>query len=150
MIKELIYKFIYKPNSREIYWGKIIPSVVVVLGFSVVVHYTNIRVGNQEKERNTFKRYTIGTTITDHNNIKGGMVVDYEYFFARSKYKKYTSTNNWLFNKPITHGGRYYVQFAYINPDNSDMLFNCPVPDSITNSPDSGWEYMPGYEKERN
>lgn len=148
MIKEWVNKFIYKPNSNEIYWGKIIPSFAVIFGFSVVVHFTNIRVRNQKKERDAFKRYTIGTTITDHNNIKGGMVVDYEYFFDRSKYVKSISTSKWLIDRPNTHGARYYVRFAYTDPSNAEMLFNRPVPDSIINSPDSGWAYMLGYEKE--
>ena len=65
------------------------------------------------------------------------MVVDYDYFFARSK-----------LNKPKAHGGRYYVQIDSTDPSNVEIFFYRPVPDSIGDAPDSGSTYMPGYKKE--
>ena len=147
MLCKWVNAFVYKPNSRNIYWGKIIPSIVVIIGFIAFIFYNNHRLDKLEEERNKFSRYTGGTTFGEHNNIKGGMVVDYMFLFAGSKFTNTASTKNWLFNKPLTHGGRYYVHFAYNNPTNAELLFQYLVPDSIINIPDSGWTYMPGHEK---
>jgi hypothetical protein len=136
----------YKPNSQEIYWGKIIPSVIVVIGFFLIVIFNNKRLDKLKNERIQFARYAIGTTTGQHNNIKGNLVVDYYFMFLDKKITNSEGTGKWFFGKPNTHGGRYYVLFASNNPYNSEMLFENPVPDSFNNAPDSGWNYMPGYE----
>jgi hypothetical protein len=145
MVKKWIDKFIYKPGSTDIYWEKIISSIVVISGFVVFLVFNNKRLGRLKDERNRFRRYVIGVTTAEHNNIKGPMVVEYEYSFAGVHYSTATSTKDWLWNKPNTHGGRYYVELAYNNPTNAEISFEYPVPDSVTNGPDSGWVTMPGY-----
>ena len=100
MLKKWIYFFIYKPNSKDIYWEKIISTFVVLAAFFIVVKYNNKRLARLKKKRDDFARYTIGITTAEHNNIKGSMVVDYDYFFARSKLSANGSTMDWLFNKP--------------------------------------------------
>lgn len=139
--------FIYKPNTKEIYWGKIIPSIVVLLGFGIFIFLNNKRIDKLTDERNQSARYTIGITTAGHNNIKGSLVIDYRFHFLGSDYTNSNTTKSWLINKPITQGGRYYIQFAYNNPSNAEMLFQYPVPDSIVNAPDSGWTHLPGYER---
>ena len=147
MLKKWIARFFFKPNSREIYWGKVIPSFLVVAGFITVVYFNNTRLQRLRDERNRFKRYIVGVTTAEHNNIKGDLVVDYNYSFAGRQYSNLGSTKKWIWGKPNTHGGRYYVQLAYTNPSNAEIFFDYPVPDSIKNCPDSGWAYLPGYEK---
>ena len=148
ILKKWIYFFIYKPNSKNIYWEKIISSFVVLAAFFVFILYNNKRLARLQKERDDFGRFTIGVTTAEHNNVKGSMVVDYDYFFAQSKLSASGSTQHWLFNKPKTPGGRYYVQLDYTDPSNVEIFFDHPVPDSITDVPDSGWTYMPSYKKE--
>ena len=145
-MKKWIDLFIYKPNSKEIYWQKIYTIAGAIIILFMIVYYDNIRLANRKKERQDFTRYSIGITTAEHNNVKGSMVVDYDYFFAGSKYSN-SNTAHWLFGKPNTHGGRYYVVFASLKPTNVVILWQYPVPDSVNVAPDSGWEYMPGYEK---
>jgi hypothetical protein len=145
MFKKWLDGFIYKPDSKEIYWGKIIPSIVVLIGFAIWVRYVNTNVARRQKARDDFSRFTIGITTAQHNNVKGSMVVDFDYSFAGAKFSHSGSTQDWLFNKPNTHGGRYYVHFDYTDPSNVQILFDHPVPDSVEVVPDSGWVYMPGY-----
>jgi hypothetical protein len=141
--------FIYKSNSKDVYWGKIIPSMVVLFGFAIFIFFNNKRVDKLTDERNQFERYTIGITTAGHNNIKGSLVIDYRFRFLNSEYSNSNATKSWLIDKPIVQGGRYYVQFAYNNPTNAEILFKYPVPDSIINAPDRGWVYMPGYEDKK-
>jgi hypothetical protein len=144
-LRKWLYFFIYKSSSKDIYWEKIISSLVVLALFFIVVFYNNKRLARLKKKRDEFGRYTIGITKAEHNNVKGSMVVEYYYFFARLKLAGVTSTKNWLFDKPYTRGGRYYVQVDYTDPSNVEIFFDRPVPDSITEAPDNGWTYMPGY-----
>lgn len=143
-----MYFFIYKPNSKDIYWEKIISSAVILGAFIICVIYNNKRLAIRKKRRDDFARFTIGVTTAEHNNIKGSMVVDYDYGFAGSKFSADGSTQHWLFDKPKSPGGRYYVQMDYTDPSNVEIFFDHPVPDSVTQAPDSGWRYMPGYENE--
>jgi hypothetical protein len=149
MIKKWIDLLIYKPNTKEIYWNKIVTIVASITVFFVFVHFDNIRIAKLRKERESFRRYTIGVTTAEHNNVKGSMVVEYDYYFAGSKYSHSNTTKNWLFDKPNTHGGRYYVVFASNHPTNVVMLFKYPVPEYIGEAPDSGWVNMPGFENEK-
>ncbi len=145
MLKKWIDKFIYKPGTSDIYWEKIISSILVFSGFVFFAYFSHKRYNHLKGERAQFKKYVIGVTTAEHNNIKGPMVVDYKYFYAGIEYSTSTSTKDWIWNKPNSHGGRYYVELAYNNPANAEISFKYPVPDSVTNAPDSGWEYMPGY-----
>jgi hypothetical protein len=146
MIKKWINLFIYNPDTKKMHWENIIPPAGVLIALFSTIYFDNKRLDRLKRERENFRKYTIGFTTGEHNNVKGSMVVDYDYFFAGSKYSSSNTTQKWLIGKPNTHGGRYYVVFAYSNPTNVRILFNYPVPEKAPTVPDSGWEYMPGYE----
>jgi len=146
-IRKWINKAIYNPETKKMHWENIIPPAVVLIALFSTIYFDNIRLAKLKKEREDFTRYAIGITTAEHNNVKGSMVVDYDYFFAGSKYSSSNTTHYWFGpRKPNTHGGRYYVVFAYNNPTNVRILFDYPVPEKAPPVPDSGWEYMPGYE----
>ena len=143
MIKKWIYKFIYKPNSREIYWEKIISTFVVLAIFFVIVHFTNARLKREKDERDRFKRYVIGVITEEHKYANGNLEIDYSYSFAGDRYSNSRTIKRSLWDKSNTQGERYYVQIAYTNPSNAEIFFDHPVSDSVKNSPDSGWVNFP-------
>jgi len=145
MIKKWIDLLIYKPNTKEIYWNKIFTIVSVITIFFVIVYFNNIRLAERKKQRENFGRYTIGVT-TDTYHANGHLYINYEYYFLGIKYEESKSPQRRLISILNSHGGRYYVLLASNNPTNAVMLFEYPVPDSIGALPDSGWEYMPGYD----
>ena len=86
-------------------------------------------------------RYTIATTIrritTPRNNsqIQFSFLVNGKIFKGSGpdidKYKiKYPN-------------GRYYLKFPLKSPESNQVLWDRPVPDSVTKVPDEGWEVLP-------
>jgi hypothetical protein len=149
MIKDTLLRwwhfFIYKPDSKDLYWEKILSSCFVIVLFFALMFYGNNREKERAIERKTHSRFTIGVTTDYHNNIRSSYTdVDFRYYVGHQKYTGSGSVP-WLSNNVKKVKGRYYVQFASNNPINSKILFEYPVPDSILHSPDSGWTYMPGY-----
>ena len=138
------YFFLYKPDSKDIYWEKIISSTVVVIGFGIFVLFNNKRVDKLIIERNQYARFTIGFVLGTTITKSGHDIVDYKYKYEGILYKKDDSWIGSSFNLPNI-GSRYYVQYASNNPSNAEMLFQYPIPDSLQEVPDSGWVNMPGY-----
>lgn len=135
--------FIYRPGSKNIYWEKIISSSIVIIGFVIWIFLSQKSLGKLKEERNAFGRYTIGITTGSHKNIRGSRAIDYLF-----KVNGNEISDSYSWNWPaITKGGRYYIKFSSKDPSNSEILFDHPVPENIRNSPDSGWNYMPGYDK---
>lgn len=71
--------FIYKPGGKNIYWEKIISSVVVILGFIAWIFYNERKLEKLRIERETFGRYAIGITTGLHKNIRRSRSVDYMF-----------------------------------------------------------------------
>ena len=139
--------FIYKPDSKNIYWEKIISSIVVLVGLVVLVFISVKNTNELDNKRKIHGRYTIGITTDYANNIRSSYTNIYFNYSVKQSILKGCSDYPYDWHNDINkEGGRYYVQFASNNPSNSEMLFEYPVPDSIKFAPDSGWSYMPGYE----
>jgi hypothetical protein len=134
--------FIYKPDSKDIYWEKIISSLIVITGFFIWICFNQKDLKEFKEERDAFGRYTIGVTTGSHQNVRGSRVIDYIF-----KANGLEISDSYSWNWPVTaKGGRYYIKYSSKNPSNSEILFDHPMPADIISSPDSSWNYMPGYE----
>ncbi|MBS2099805.1 hypothetical protein [Carboxylicivirga linearis] len=83
-------------------------------------------------------RYTIGVT-TRFIWLKSGRKIEYSYNVKEQEYK-------WLgiYKEDIIYpNGRYIVKFSSESPENSKILFNYTVPDTIIEAPSFGWEEWP-------
>ena len=78
--KELGSCILIVTNKNYGNWQRIIAIPVVITIFFVFVHFNNIRLDKRKRERENFRRYTIGVTNAEHNNIKGSMVIDYDRY----------------------------------------------------------------------
>jgi hypothetical protein len=100
------------------------------------------------EERRLNERYTIGITIQQFKNFRSpNPNVKYRFNIGSKELKDFEEIPNYLHQKIITSGGRYYVQYSSKNPGNRKLMLGYPVPDSIKIAPAEGWDYMPGYEK---
>ncbi|HVY76242.1 MAG TPA: hypothetical protein VG890_15540 [Puia sp.] len=88
--------FIYKPGGKNIYWEKIISSVVIILGFIAWFFYNERKLEKLRIERETFGRYTIGITTGSHKNIRGSRSVDYMF-----KVNDVTVTDSYTWSQPV-------------------------------------------------
>ncbi|MCB0776330.1 MAG: hypothetical protein KDB99_08415 [Chitinophagaceae bacterium] len=141
-LKKILYKFLYKPGTKKIYWEKVISSSAVVVAFIVIVIVSQKNVNEKKAKLEKYSKYTIGITIRSYKNIKGGRHIKFEYEVNDEKFKNST-TWPWVNNTVITNGGRYIVQYDSTNPSNSKAFFNCPVPDYIDDAPANGWSKAP-------
>lgn len=88
-------------------------------------------------------RYTIGiTTGTTHGLKTVFPFVDFYYFV---KGKKYESTFDIDLEKYQlnTSGGRYIVRYSSKNAQSCELLYTCPIPDTIKVAPEEGWLSIP-------
>lgn len=89
------------------------------------------------------KKYTIGITNGKTQGLRNVFpFVNYYFYVNNIKYA--SSVNISLKENPINiNGGRYLVVYSVNNPQNSEFLFTCQIPDSIQESPLNGWEESP-------
>lgn len=120
--------------------------VVNIIAFviGIIIFFISKDSSNERKnERKQHVRYSIGiTTDVHHNPRSSSKIIDFQYSFKDTTYTSY-GTIGWLDNTVNTKGGKYYVEFSYINPKNCKMLFDRPVPMDIISSPDTGWVTIP-------
>ncbi|SRR6266496_3370647 len=142
ILKKWWWLFIYKPGTKKLYWEKIISSIAVLIAFGIWGYFNQTKVNQLRKQRNTYTKYTIGTTTGSYNNVKGHRYIHYRYFIHREKFSD-SGDWPWLDNSVTTRGGRYFVKLDSTNYSNVEILFRCPVPDYIHEAPDSGWNKLP-------
>lgn len=88
-------------------------------------------------------RYTIAVTNGTTQGIKSTFpAIHYYYYVKGTKYN--SSFDISLKEHPLqTEGGRYLLVFSSKDYKNCEFLYNCPIPDSIIESPDEGWIELP-------
>jgi hypothetical protein len=139
-----------KDETREWHKGKIISSIIVVLALIVFAFYNNRRLKENASDRKANLRYTIGVTGKTHHNIKSSKpTVEFVYNVGLIDYSGNEHIDAQFEKSVVANGGRYYVEFSSKNPNNSKLLLEYPVPDTVTNKPEDGWTYMPGYKDKR-
>lgn len=133
-----------KDGTKEWHRGKIVSSLIVVLGLFVFIIYKNQDLNEKAAERLQHIRYTIGVTGKKHHNIKSSQPI-IEYFFevGNQKFTQIEHIGASFESSVIENGGRYFVEFSSVHPNNSKLRLDYPVPDSITSVPDLGWTSMP-------
>ena len=134
-----------KDGTREWHKGKIISSMIVVLALIAFVFYNNRRLKANANDRKANLRYTIGVTGKTHHNIKSSKpTVEFAYNVGLIDYSGNEAIDAQFERSVVANGGRYYVEFSSKNPNNSKLLLDYPVPDTVTSVPEDGWNYMPG------
>lgn len=119
-------------------WNKLTPAVILILAFGGSIIYGIKR----SKEYNANAIYTIGVTTKTSWTVGSGKWVLFDFYFSG---KKYSGTSRYDdYANPKVPGGRYYVKFNHKKPDESGILQNLPVPDSIKSAPPAGWKMIPG------
>ena len=94
-------------------------------------------INNDTLEEN--HKYSI-CTVSRFEGIKGGFSVGYSFNVLNSEYTVGEIVQ--VGNKGII-GKRYFVMFYPPNPQNSKILIDKPVPDSIKEAPPEGWDKIP-------
>jgi hypothetical protein len=84
-------------------------------------------------------RYTIGTTVGSHSTSKG-IYIDYQFIVNGVIYNGSRQPEKY---KPVVNGGKYFVIFHPLNPKNSAIFWEKPVPVYVEEVPLDGWEEIP-------
>jgi len=85
-------------------------------------------------------RFTIATIIDRYFPAEGGPDVDYSYYVNN---KSYIGSYQSVMKPSVQLHKRYYIKFYPKDPNIANILFDMPVPDSIKEAPDEGWEVLP-------
>jgi hypothetical protein len=125
-------------------WRNIALGFLIVAGAVALSVYSNKKFNRLKRERDAHGVFVVGTALAESNNLKGTLLVDYTYSFAGRVYTNSMATDRWLDIGAGVHRRRFYVRVAFLDPANSELLFDHPVPDSVVRSPDNGWARMPG------
>ena len=132
-----------KKKIKNIDKGIALVNIIVFTAFIIFIAYKEDEFKELKKERKQHLRYTIGTTTYKTNNPRSSTrLVYYRYSYRDASYTHFGSID--YFDKSVnTKGGRYYVEFSSLNPENSEILFDRPVPSHIMNPPYTGWASIP-------
>ena len=84
-------------------------------------------------------RFTIGIVDTIKRSGKG-WVIFYNFNVNKIHYNRYVGIKG---NDTSLIKKTFYLMFYTKNPNNSKIMLNCPVPDSIKVIPEKGWVRIP-------
>jgi hypothetical protein len=126
-----------------VYWKNAFPGVVITAVAMALSFYSSKKLDRLKRERDSNGVFVVGTALTESNNLKGVLIVDYNYSFAGRVYTNSIPTDKWLNLGAGARLRRFYVRLALADPANAELLLDRPVPDNIVRSPDSGWVRMP-------
>lgn len=132
-----------KKKIKNIDKGIALVNIIVFTAFIIFIAYKEDEFKELDKERKQHTRYTIGITTKErHNPRSSSKAIYFRYCYQDTTYTNFELVG-WLDNSVLTDGGRYYVEFSYLNPGNSKMFFDRPVPSHIMNPPYTGWASIP-------
>jgi len=90
------------------------------------------------------QRYTIGTVYDIGKSAKGGVMVYYEYYLNREKYR--SSVSIYGFEGVAKIDEKFLVEYPGDFQWEGILLLDKPVPDSIEPPPE-GWDEIPEFLK---
>ena len=111
--------------------------LLLVLIFIIIFITSLINYNRKIDDLNKNGRYTIGVTT---EKIIGAKTNDYIKYYYYYKNTKYTGKGDLKLNAKVPNG-KYFVVFSTINPYNSIIYFDQPVPDSVRSAPKEGWSF---------
>jgi len=120
-----------KKKDRFI-WVAIVVISVVAIGFSV---YQRQQVEDLLKLDQT---YVVGKVVEKRTPTRGSPIIVFTYIFNNQKHKREVNGEY-----RIKEGERYFVSIPEGHQDQGIILFDKPVPDHITATPEGGWEELP-------
>lgn len=87
-------------------------------------------------------RYTIGVTGETIVTVSEGIRIKFSYVVNGKRFNQEEDYSNLKIKSNCNC--RYFVKYNYKNPDQSKLLQDKPVPDSIKSAPRNGWGKIPG------
>ncbi len=117
-------------SVRKIYSVRLYLALIVIL-FAVWRHY---RI-NQDI------RYTIATTTSRITTPRNNSQIQFSFLVNGKLFKGFgPDIDKYKIKYP---NGRYYLKFPLKSPESNQVLWDRPVPDSVINVPEGGWEVLP-------
>jgi hypothetical protein len=115
-------------------YGKIaIASLILLILIPITCH--NVR----KYLRDNRARYSIGISTGVYNAGRGGVRINFVFYYCNKKYFE----DDFYENAAKRKNGRYFVRFDSLHPSNAVLLQDFPVPDSIKTAPPNGWKEIP-------
>jgi hypothetical protein len=143
-LKEDLLKNLYKKGTNKIDPAKILVTLLFIMMLVFIGLCNRSKRLHADEEREKSHRYTIGITGNIYNNLKSSTPnVKYNYEVDFIKYAGSESIYKHNEGNVVSNGGRYFVEFSSINPGNSKLLLDYPVPITIEKAPILGWDSMP-------
>jgi hypothetical protein len=127
----MIKKLREELKVRGVWWVAFITLVSFVV-------YKKIDDKNELKSKH---HYTVGVAINKYKGIKQPLpTIEFAYYVSNKKYVEAQAFNPDLYSAEI--GRKYLVMYSPNNIDNSRILLNVPLSDSIQ-APYGGWKEAP-------
>jgi hypothetical protein len=123
---------------------KIIKSVIIVFILSIFIYIIFLKTVSETNKLEKNHRFTIGLVTEIVNPTDGEKMLNFDYY-ANEKYFKGSFSVNGISKIKYKVGQRFYVKYYPLDPTISVFLPNYLVPDTIINSPSTGWEIMPSH-----
>jgi hypothetical protein len=115
---------------RKIYSARLYLALIVIL-FAVWQHF---RI-NQDI------RYTIAITFNRITTPRNNSQIQFSFFVNGKLFKgSGPDIDKYKIKYP---NGRYYIKFPLKSPESNQVLWDRPVPDSVTVVPAEGWKVLP-------
>jgi hypothetical protein len=147
-MKNEVKNIFYKPGTTKLNKERILSTIVFIVILIIIGLFNKNNNLKSDLDRRTNPKYTIGSTLRQYKNFRSpNPSVKYRIEVDNKELEEFEEIPDFLNGKIIIEGGRYYVQLSSKNPSNCKLLLEYPVPDSISEAPDHGWVYMPGYGK---
>lgn len=99
----------------------------------------------KDKRLERESRITIGCVYRYSSGFKSSNTVGYSYSINGVEYKSSNQIN--LSGKKHVNK-RFFVKYSPLNPKNSKILLEYPVPDWLIEAPPNGWEEIPKLDME--
>src|SRR5690625_5257871 len=115
-------------------YKKNIAIVGVLIFFCMFFLYNKL---NNQNDLIKNGNFTIGK-VDKWESMKGGIIYYYSFNVADKKYKKDERSGN-----NGSENSYYFVIFNPNDKNNSRILLNLPVPDSIKEAPKNSWKELP-------
>jgi len=114
-------------------------NYIVIISVLICLIYFIYKIDKDNKELSLNSRYTIGI-VNSVYPIIGGFNIKYTYEVNTIEYEGINRTNKISLNKI---GDIFIVQFSPNDPNNSKILLNHQISDSLVKAPKNGWVEIP-------
>lgn len=122
--------------------NKIVDTIQVLFGIALIIVFVVIIIKTLIIDPFSLSknyRYTVCNVKKIVYPVEGSPMADYEFRFGESEFNGTSS----FYPYKVKIDERFFVKFYVKNPQNCQILFDIPVPDSIIDVPAEGWKELP-------